>query len=83
MAEIVNLRRARKDRQRSAAERQAEDNRIRYGTPKSLREASRAEAARQARLLDGASLAPDRVSGSEKGRKPDYGESAGGKPPSR
>ena len=60
MAEIVNLRRVRKDRQRLAAERAAEDNRVRHGTPKALREAARIESARQARFLDGASLSADR-----------------------
>lgn len=60
MAEIVNLRRARKDRQRLAAERRAEDNRVRHGTPKALRQTARIEAARQSRALDGAALAPGR-----------------------
>ncbi|MBB4002258.1 MAG: DUF4169 family protein [Aurantimonas endophytica] len=56
MADIVNLRRARKDRRRLAAERQAEDNRVRHGMPKALRQAARVETARQARALDGAAL---------------------------
>ena len=60
MAEIVNLRRVRKDRQRRAAEREADDNRVRHGTPKALRETARIESARQARRLDGASLSADR-----------------------
>lgn len=60
MADIVNLRRARKDRQRLAAERLAEDNRVRHGMPKALRETARIEAARRERALDGAALAPGR-----------------------
>ena len=63
MADIVNLRRARKDRQRLAAERLAEDNRVRHGMPKALREKARIEAVRRERALDGAALAPGRDAG--------------------
>ncbi|NDV85499.1 DUF4169 family protein [Aurantimonas aggregata] len=71
MADIVNLRRARKDRQRLAAERQAEDNRVRHGMPKALRQTARIEAARQARALDGAALAPERTSRPASSTSPD------------
>lgn len=54
MAEIVNLRLARKARQRAAQAREAEVNRARHGRGKAERELARAEAERAGRLLDGA-----------------------------
>lgn len=59
MAEIVNLRLARKDRARSAKEREAQANRILHGESKGARLARKAEQARAAALLDGAQREPD------------------------
>lgn len=54
MAEIVNLRQARKARQRAAGESAAAANRARFGQTKGERLKHEAETAREARLLDGA-----------------------------
>ncbi|MEF2553088.1 DUF4169 family protein [Aurantimonas sp. A2-1-M11] len=54
MAEIVNLRLTRKRKAREAAARDAEDNRLRHGTPKAMRQSAGAERADAARKLDGA-----------------------------
>ena len=43
MAEIFNLRRARKAKERAEKEKTAEANRILHGTPKHLRKLSQAE----------------------------------------
>jgi hypothetical protein len=43
MAEIVNLRRARKTRARAAAEKTAEANRLKHGLPKGERDCVRIE----------------------------------------
>jgi hypothetical protein len=59
MAEIVNLRRARKDRARQDAEKQAQQNRIAFGRNKAERKASDAERDRAARTLEGHRLADD------------------------
>lgn len=53
MAEIVNLRMARKAKKRDAAERQAAANRSKHGQAKGDRLRQEQEAARQARRLDG------------------------------
>lgn len=53
MADVINLRLARKARDRSDKQRQAEANRARHGTTKSERARTAAEAERAARLLDG------------------------------
>jgi hypothetical protein len=53
MAEIVNLRLARKAKARDTAARVAAENRARHGTSKSERDKIRAETARAARQLDG------------------------------
>lgn len=53
MAEIVNLRRARKQRERAAAEKQAEQNRISFGRSKAERRLAEAERDQAARSLDG------------------------------
>jgi hypothetical protein len=58
MAEIVNLRQARKVRARQSAEAQAAENRARFGRSKAARAAQEAEAERQARLLAGSRLEP-------------------------
>lgn len=52
MADIVNLRQARKQKARATKEKTAEENRIAHGMPKSLREATRAETSRQAARLE-------------------------------
>lgn len=54
MAEIVNLRLARKARQRITAARLAEANRARYGRTHTERQRDEAERAALARVLDGA-----------------------------
>jgi hypothetical protein len=53
MAEIVNLRRARKAKARSEAEQKAAQNRVVHGTPKSEKSMLTAMAERAARRLDG------------------------------
>jgi hypothetical protein len=59
MAEIVNLRMVRKDKARSAKEREAQANRAHHGESKAARLARKAEEARSAKLLDGAQREPD------------------------
>lgn len=58
MAEIVNLRRARKQRARQEAEQQAQQNRIAFGRTKAERSLTQAERDKAARILDGHRLAP-------------------------
>ena len=58
MAEIVNLRRARKQRARQEAEQQAQQNRIAFGRTKAERSLTQAERDKAARTLDGHRLAP-------------------------
>ena len=64
MAELVNLRRARKARQRAEQEAQAAENRARFGRPKAEKrlEAARAEKAR--RDLEGKRREPGDAPGS-------------------
>ncbi len=52
MAEIVNLRRARKAKARAEKDKAAEQNRVRFGRTKAEKTASRAEEDRAARRLD-------------------------------
>ncbi len=52
MAEIVNLRRARKAKGRAEKEREAEANRTKHGTAKSARDLARARAEKAAHDLD-------------------------------
>ncbi len=52
MADIVNLRRARKDKARREHEREAEANRLRFGRTKEQKTADRDDAARSRRSLD-------------------------------
>jgi hypothetical protein len=52
MAEIVNLRRARKQRERAAKEKDADANRAKHGTPKEERDAEAARKDARDRLLD-------------------------------
>lgn len=59
MGEVVNLRLARKAKQRSADQDQAAANRAKHGRTKGEQQRQEDEAARQARLLDGARREPD------------------------
>jgi Domain of unknown function (DUF4169) len=52
MAEIINLRRARRRKARGEKEKTAEANRILHGTPKSLRGLAKARTEKAARDLD-------------------------------
>lgn len=54
MAEVINLRRARKARDRQAADATATRNRAAFGRTKAEREAAATEVARLERGLDGA-----------------------------
>ncbi len=63
MAEIVNLRRARKARDRRGAEALAEENRRRHGASKAERFLTEKSEALAAKKLDGHFLSPDRSSG--------------------
>jgi len=56
MAEIVNLRRARKRKARAAAEEVAEANRLKHGVAKSERDHARAEQERLRRDTDSKKL---------------------------
>lgn len=58
-AEIINLRRARKARARSAKEKIAGQNRALFGLPPAERERLRQDAARAQRHLDGVHLEHD------------------------
>jgi hypothetical protein len=59
MAEVVNLRQARKQRERAAKATTAQANRALHGENKATKSARKAEAERAARLLDGAKLERD------------------------
>jgi len=59
MAEIINLRIARKARKRSDAEKQADANRAKFGRSKAERTVQRLDDARNDRALDGAKLTDD------------------------
>ena len=52
MAEVVNLRRARKAKARGEKEKTAEANRIVHGTPKNLRDLAKAKSAKALRDLE-------------------------------
>jgi hypothetical protein len=54
MAEIINLRMARKTRARATGQAQAEENRARHGRTKGERAATAAETARIDRTVEGA-----------------------------
>ena len=56
MAEIVNLRQARKARKRDEALKQADANRVKFGRTKAQKTAGQAEQARLDRTVDGARL---------------------------
>ena len=59
MAEVVNLRVARKARERAGKAAEAEANRARFGETKAAKQARAADERRAARLLDGARLERD------------------------
>jgi len=59
MAEIINLRRARKARDRVASEAEAAANRLSHGRSKAEKQATRAERERLERTLDGAKRDPE------------------------
>ena len=52
MADIVNLRRTRKNKARAVKEKQAEDNRVKFGTPKPLKQLNAARSEKAERDLD-------------------------------
>lgn len=56
MGEVVNLRRARKARDRAEAAKLAEANRAKFGRSKAQRETDKASVARVDRTLDGAKI---------------------------
>jgi hypothetical protein len=58
VAELVNLRRARKAREREEAEKIAEANRRKFGRSKAERTQAEAEAARAVRDIEGKKLDP-------------------------
>jgi hypothetical protein len=59
MAEIVNLRRARKDKARVAKDARAAENRTRFGRTKAEKRATEAERGRTETALDGKKLGDD------------------------
>ncbi len=59
MAELVNLRQARKRKLRADKDRQAAENRAKFGRTKAEKMRSAAEAERERRLLDQAKREPD------------------------
>jgi hypothetical protein len=64
MAEIINLRRARKRRDKAQADSQAEQNRITFGRSKAERLLTKTESDKAARSLDAHRLdKPDRSGG--------------------
>jgi hypothetical protein len=60
MADIINLRRARKTKARGEREKQAEANRIAFGRTRSEKEATRAEQERSTRAIDAHKRDPER-----------------------
>jgi hypothetical protein len=59
MAEIVNLRRARKSKARGEREKAAEANRVHHGTSKRVRDAAKTDSNKAARALESHRLARD------------------------
>ena len=59
MAEIINLNRARKARDKAEAKDRAAQNRVTHGRTRAEKAAARIEAERAARLLDGAKREDD------------------------
>ena len=60
MSEIVNLRRARKAKARAEAEETAAANRARHGTPKAMRDLTKARSEKAAHALDSHRLTQDK-----------------------
>ena len=60
MAEIVNLRRARKEKARTGKERQAASNRARFGTPKSEQKVTLARSEKERATHEGKKLGCDK-----------------------
>ena len=60
MADIVNLKRARKDKARLEHEREAAENRQRFGRTKAQKTADQHAAARSRQSLDDKRLVPDK-----------------------
>jgi uncharacterized protein DUF4169 len=60
MAEIVNLRRAKKQKARAAKERDADVNRVRFGTSKSQEKVNSARSDKARADLEGKKLDPDK-----------------------
>lgn len=58
MGDVINLRQARKQRDRAAASRLAETNRAKFGRTKAERLAQQAEAERLGKTIDGARRDP-------------------------
>ncbi|OYX66256.1 MAG: DUF4169 domain-containing protein [Sphingomonadales bacterium 32-64-17] len=56
MAEVINLRSARKAKQRADKAREAEANRAKFGQTKAAKTLRQQESARAERLIDGAKL---------------------------
>lgn len=56
MAEIVNLKNFKKQKARALKERTAADNRVKYGTPKHLRNQMKAQNLLEKKRLEGAKL---------------------------
>jgi len=56
MGEVVNLNRARKARAKAEAEKTADNNRIKHGTPKSLRKKGDADREKAEREIEGKRL---------------------------
>ena len=67
MAELVNLRRARKARQRAGKEAQAAENRARFGRPKAEKRLEAARAEKERRDLEGKRREPDDASPGARG----------------
>lgn len=61
MAEVINLRMARKARNRAAARAEADGNAARFGRTKALKALEKARAEKERSRLDGHLLAPDRT----------------------
>ena len=59
MAELINLRQARKRTERAEREREAEQNRLAHGEPKHVRKQRSAEAEKKARALDAHRRTPE------------------------
>lgn len=60
MAELINLRRARKAKAKAGKEKQAEANRVLHGTPKAERKLAKAKAEKDAKQLSGHKLEPEK-----------------------